>query len=342
MLVYDLADPVELQGYVRGIQEELDANVFRLSAFLPNDPIDDIEFRVTRGTLQQSDTAPIRAWDTEAPIGKRQGFARIMGELPPISKKIPLGEEARLRRRSLERADNQALIDAIFDDAANMTRAVASRIEQLRGEALYRGRIDINENGVQQTVDFGRDAAHSVAPGTLWSNTATATPVSDMRTWVQTYIDTNGVPPSIALTSTAVISNLLMNQQVRDLAAVNGITPAFVSQDQLSTIFAAYGLPPFVPYDVTVRVDGVATRVIPSDRVILMPPAGEPLGATLSGTTVEALELVGANQLAIDDAPGLTVVTEKTFDPVITWTKAAAVALPVLINPDLTLVADVQ
>jgi hypothetical protein len=34
-------------------------------------------------------------------------------------------------------------------------------------------------------------------------------------------------------------------------------------------------------------------------------------------------------------------VVEKTFDPVQTWTKAACIALPVLINPNLTLCATV-
>lgn len=341
-LVYDLAPPQELQGYARAVQAELEANTFVLSQFLPNDNIDDIEYRVTRDTLQQPDTAQIRAWDTESPIAKRQGLSRIMGELPPISKKIPLGEEARLRRRALERnGDTTEIVNAIFDDAAQMTRAVTARVEQLRGEALYSGQIVINENGVQQTVNFGRAAGHSVAPATLWSNAA-STPLTDMRTWVTTYRDTNGVSPAIALTSTAVINNLLLNTQLRDLATRNGNNPAFLSQQELTTIFAAYGLPPFVAYDVQVRVDGVATRVIPNDRVILLPPAGEGLGATLFGTTVESLELVQAQQIASSQAPGLITCVQKTFDPVITWTLAAAIALPVLINPDLTLMADVQ
>ena len=345
MLIYDLADPVELQGFARGLQDELENNTFVLRQFLPNDNIDDIEYRVNRGSLNDADAAKVRTWDAESPIGKRQGFERIMGELPPISKKIPLGEEARLRRRSLERnGDVREIVNAIFDDAGQMVRAVVARLELMRGEALYRGRIDINENGVNQPIDFGRDASHEVtlAGGAMWSAPATATPITDMQAWVQTYIDTNGVPPALALTSNAVINNLLLNDQVRTFAAANGITPAVLTPQALRQVFAAYNLPPFVAYDVTVRVDGVATRVIPSDRVILLPPAGEPLGATLLGTTVESLELVGARQLAADQAPGLTVVVEKTFDPVITWTKAVAIGLPVLVNPDLTFAADVQ
>jgi hypothetical protein len=125
------------------------------------------------------------------------------------------------------------------------------------------------------------------------------------------------------------------------MAAQNGITPAFLNVNGLNQIRATYGLPPVVTYDVKTRVAGVSTRVIPDTKFIYLPPAGEPLGRTFFGTTAEAIELVGARQIASDQAPGMVAVVEKTFDPVATWTKCAAIALPVLVNPDLTFVATV-
>ena len=340
-LIYDLADPQELQGFVREAANEQNRNRFVLNQFLPNLMIDEIEYRINRGTLNDEDAAMVRTWDSEAPIGNRQGVQRIIGELPPISKKIRLGEEERLRRRALERNNNQPLVDAIFDDAAKMARAVTARIEMMRGEALYSGAIAINENGVNQTISFGRSGTHSVAPGVLWSTVATAVPIQDEQAWMQTYLDTNGVMPGLALTSTRVVNYLLLNAQYRSMAAQNGITPAFLSLSGLNQIRATYDLPPIVKYDVKVRINGTATRVIPDDRFVYLPPAGEPLGRTMFGTTAEALELEGARQISQDQAPGLVAVVEKTFDPVATWTKAAAIALPVLVNPDLTFVADV-
>lgn len=341
-LVLDLVDQQELTGFVRGIQLEEERNRFVLSQYLPNDMIDEIEFRVTRGSLRDADAAKVRAWDTESPIGSRQGLERIMGELPPISKKIRLGEEERLRRRALERGDNTALVNAIYNDASQMARAVVARVELLRGEALSNGTLVINENGVSQTVDFGRKASHTVTAGVLWSATGTATPVADMRAWVQTYIDTNGVAPAFALTSSAVIANLLQNAEIRQLATTAAGTPGIVTLDTVQAVFAAFGLPPFVAYDANVRVDGVQTRVTPSNKVTLMPPATEPLGATFFGTTAEALELTEAQALQQDQAPGMVATIHKLDDPVSTWTKAAAIALPVLINPDLTFTATVR
>lgn len=345
VLILDLIPPQELTGYTREVQLEEERNKFQLSNYLPNDftPDGEIEYRVTRGNLRDEDAAKVRAWDTEASIASRQGLEQIMGELAPISRKIPLGEEERLRRRALERGENTGIVDAIYDDAAKMARAVAGRLELLRGEVLEKATVTLNENGVAPPViDFGRKAGHTVTAAILWSTIASAVPVNDMKTWVQTYIDSNGIRPAYALTSTAVLGNLMQNASIRALYQVNGGTPSLVTMEQVNAVFVAYGLPPFIPYDTTVRVDGTQTRPIAANKVILMPPVGEPLGATLFGTTAEALELVEAKALRQDLAPGMVVTIHKMDDPVKTWTKAAAVAFPTLANPDLTFTATVQ
>ncbi len=343
-LIYDVVDVQELTGFVRGVQLERELNVFQLSRFLPNENIDDIEYRVVKGGINDQDVASIRAWDTESPIGSRQGISRLMGELPPISKKIRLGEEERLRRRSLDRGgDIQQIADAIYADADNMARAVAARIELLRGEALYSGALNINENGVIQTVNFGRSGTHSVTltGADLWSAYSTSDPVKNLLTWQQTYVDTNGVKPAICVISTTALNHLLLNDKIRTIASSISGAPSILSEMTLNTVLSAYGLPPLWVYDTKVRIAGTATRVIPADKVIFVPPAGEPLGRTFIGTTAESLELAGANQMSQDDLSGMVAVVEKTFDPVATWTKAAVVALPVMVNPDLTFVADV-
>lgn len=348
-MIFDLVDPQELQGFVRDIQAERDLNQFRLSAFLPNRTLDDIEYRVTTGTLQDEDAALVRAWDAEAPIGSRQGVRRIMGELPPISKKIRLGEEESLRRRKLETGDQAPLVNAIYDDAAKMGRAVGARIELFRGEALQEGTITISENGVEQVIDFGRSSSHDAASNTLtgtnlWSDHDSSDPIENLGSWADTYeADNDGTRPAFAVVSRSVLNHLLRNSMIRTAAVGTGSTnvPNLVTPTVLAQVLGAYDLPALVVYETKLRVSGVQTRVLDADKVILLPAQGQPLGATLLGTTAEARELVGANQLAGEDAPGLVAVTMKTWDPVSTWTKAAAIALPTLVNPDLTFVAKV-
>lgn len=343
MLLYDLVDMQELQGFVRTFQAEIERDTFTLSRFLPNNNIDDIEYRVTRNRRQDQDAATIRAWDTEAPIAaRRAAMERLMGELPPISRKIRLGEEERLRRRSIERGGNtDGIVDAVYDDAGNMARAVTARVEMLRAEALLNAELDIDENGVVQTVDFDRDPELEVDAAGPFSD-PTAEVVSELVAWLKVYQEINdGARPGRILASDRILGGLLFNEQIRALAGTNEAAPQLISPNAVANVFQAYGIPPMEAIETHVRVNGVRQRILPDNVLIFVPPNARDLGETLSGTTAEALELVGARQLEADQAPGLTAVVEKTFDPVATWTKAAAISLPVLWDANLTMRATV-
>ena len=338
-LILDLVDPQELVGYVRGFQEEQENNQFRLSAYLPNDNIDDIEYRITSGALRMPDAAMVRAWDTESPIGSRQGLRRLFGELPPISKKIRLGEEERLRKRKIETGSNAAIVNAIYDDAANMTLSVLSRIEMMRGEVLETGKVVINENGVLMTVDYGRKAGHTATAATKWDQ-AGSDPVIDMTTWVQAYIDTNGQAPVQGLTSTKVINSLISNAKMRDYSGRGGFVPGRITAVEAQQVFADFNLPPLVAYDSKVRVNGVQTRITNEKKITFVGPQGS-MGGTLFGTTAESLVLQEARAIAGADAPGLVATVHAQDDPVSTWTKVAGIALPTLTTPDLTFTVQV-
>lgn len=337
-LIYDIVDQQELLGFVRNLQFDQ----FTLDQFLPNRDIDDIEYVFRRGTGQDEDAAGFRAFDAESPIGSRAGRARVRGELPPISKKISVGEEERLRLRQLQTGNSDPIVAQIYDDAANMTRAVQARLELARGQLLSTGTVTISENGLEITVDFGLPAGHNVNAATVWSTHTANDIIEELISWVETYSDsTGGLRPAAILTSRQVLSNMLRNDAVRNLAATVNGAPALVSRQTLNQVLAAYDLPPIITYETQVRVDGVATRVIPQDRLIFVPPSQEPLGNTFYGVTAEALELQSEGQIVASQAPGIVAVVEKTFDPVRTWTKAAGIGLPVLANPELLFIADV-
>ncbi|MFC6885296.1 MULTISPECIES: major capsid protein [Actinomadura] len=334
----DFIAPAELTGYVRQALADLEANQFTLSRFLPSEAIDDLDYRFTRGGEGLTEAASFRAYDAESPIGSRPGLTRVSGELPPISRKVRLGEYDRLRQR---RADQQVR-DAILDDSERMTRSVAARVELARGEALYSGKLVINENGVIATVDFGRAPGHTVAPAILWT-AANAVPLTDLMAWRDTYVATNGSEPGVMLTSRRVMALLMRNAEMRNLVFPGGSQqPDIVTQTSLAAVLDAFGLPPIEVYDAQVRVGATATRVIPDDRVLLLPDPGsvdgDQLGRTLWGTTAESLE---PDFAVSGDEPGIVAGSYSTKDPVAVWTKAAGIALPVLANPDLTFCADV-
>lgn len=342
LLNTDYVDPAELTGYTREALANLPRNQFLLAQWLPNRTVDDLDYRFLRGGEGLVEAANYRAYDTEAQIAARPGVTRVHGELPPISRKIRLGEYARLKQRKLD----QKLGDQIFTDAERMMRAIAARYELARGSALVSGQLVLNENGVQATIDFGRDAGNTVTAGTVWSDPA-ATILSDLLTWRAAYIAINdGREPEALLTSEQVIAAMLRNTEFRALLATTAGTPSIVSRSAVDEVLRAHGLPPIQEYNASVRVNGAVTRVVPSDRVLMLPAAGDPndeqgteLGASLWGTTAEALS--ADYQIDEEEAPGIVAGAYETKDPVAMWTKASAIGVPILANPNLSFCADV-
>jgi len=357
LIITDLVDPAELTDYVRAFNDETLRARFVLDQVFPNRLVDDVEFRIRSGGLTDVDVAEYRAWDTQPPMTGRPGIVRKRGEIPPVSRQIPLLEEESLRLRAMQTGTSNPIIDAIFDDAERMVRAVQGRIELARGDVLTDGILTLNENGVNVTVDFGVPAPHLpvIATGVLqWTvaNAATALPITNLLSWLQIYKDDTGVLPRGIMMSRTLFSALAVNAEVRAYAQAGASTAAArVNLATIQQIFGEFGIPPLTGlgsdvsgdpfYDVNVRVNGVATRVIPADKVVFLPPVDEPMGSTFYGITAEAVRLQERQLIVRQDAPGLVCLALQNDNPVQTFTLATAVALPAIINPELIFTADV-
>lgn len=343
-IIYDLVDLAELTQYSRQFDNEVlrpDAR-FVLGQFMPDLMIEDLEFKIRKNALQDVDIAEYRAWDTPAPMTARPGITRIRGELAPISRGIPLGEEETLRKRSLERDNNNPIISAIFEDTERMTRSVRARVEMAIGDVINDGKVTIAENGLAVEADFGRTGAMSVTASVLWTDAVNAKPVTDLLGWIQAYNDQNGSLPGSVLIPQARINNLFLNAELRALAASNGTTPNRINRRVINEILSEFDIPPFVIYDGQFRKDGTRTRVLPANKIFLMPPADEPLGNVFWGETAESLVLRGKGLIEAEEAPGLVTVVLFQDHPVQTTTISTAVALPVMPNPNLILDAVVS
>lgn len=335
--------PTELTGVIREALADQQVNRFTLSRWLPNVEIDDIAFDFIRGGGGLAEASVYRSWDAESKIGRREGVEKVMGELPPISEKIPLNEYDRLRLRKVDRDE---VLPFIARDTERLARNIGARFELARGQALVNAQVPVAE--LQQTVSFGRSGAHSVVAATLWSDHANATPITDLESWTQTYIDTNGMAPAVALMSRQIVQNMRMCEEV--VRQVFPLAPAgtapMVSVDQLRAVLESMGLPPIELYDAQVKVDGVSTRITPANALVLLPEPGPTdataptdLGATLLGTTAEALE--PEYELVPGEQAGIVAGAWKTKDPIRLWTHAAAIGLPILREPNLTFKAQV-
>ena len=343
-LIYDIVAMQELQGFVQGVYEAQASVNFIGDQVFPNreNVNGEINWKLTKGQLADEDSATFRAWDAEASIGNRAGLSHIMGELAPMSRKYRVNEEESIRLRALTTGNTKPLVDAIYNDAAKGARAISVRIERARWECMLTGKLVLAENGVFQTIDYGRNAAMSVTAAIPWTTVGSAVPVTNERAFIKAYRDLNGFDPAVVIMSADRIDNMLLNTEYRNLAtSTNGGTPSILTIESLNIIRRSFGLPTIVVFDGLVRVGGVSTRLLPADKLIFLPPAGRSVGVTLFAATAEAVELAEAKQVSGDHAIGLTAVVDKTFDPVATWTKVSAVAMPVMANPDYVMVADV-
>lgn len=336
-LITEFATPAELTGYARESLADREENRFSLSRWLPNQTINDLEYRFSRGPSELTQAASFRAYDAETPIGNRPGVSRVTGELPPIGEKMRLTEYQQLRMRNLP----GEITNLVFRDAERLARKIGARMELARGDALVNGSVTISENGVQATVDFGRSPTHEVTAAVAWTDLAASTPLDDMLAWAEVYNTTNGEMPGTILTSRRIVTLLMRNDQLRGQAAGATTGVSLLTLDQVNAVFASFGLPAFTTYDAQlVDPSGAARRVIPDDRLLFLPAQGDSdMGATLMGLTLEAQE--PGYQIAPGDQPGIVVGNWRTKDPIALWTHASAIGLPIMANPDLSLIADV-
>ncbi|AKZ59149.1 Phage major capsid protein E [Streptomyces ambofaciens ATCC 23877] len=340
-LITEYATPAELTGYAREALRFREENALNLNRWLPNETINDLTFRFNRGGGGLTEAANFRAFDAESDIATRSGGARVSGELPPISRKMPVGEYEQIRMRNVD-TQNAEIRDAMESDSVKLVAQIAARLELARGQALFNGSVTLNENGVQASVDFGRSATHSVtiADSALqWDKTEAAKAYDDLQKWLEVYNDTNGHLPAYTLMSRKVYNFLRQNKQIRELAfAGSASAPGVLTREGLNSVLGQYDIPPIEIYDAKVSVSGATTRITPEDKLLFLPEQGDAAGKTLWGVPVEANDprygLAG-------DAAGIAVGGYKSEDPQTVWTRATAIALPIVANPDLTFVADV-
>lgn len=339
----DVIEPVELTGYARQTLEDYEASKGSLARWLPNKTVDDTVARFVRGEGGLVEVAEYRSYDAETSIGDTPGGLRSTFELPPLGRKLRNSEYDRLRSRG--NVSDESVLPTIEKYAAAVARAVSDRFELERGRVIDTAKASINENGFVSTADYERRADFSVTAANLWS-AADADPLRDIEAWRSAYVAENGAEPGTILTSTKVLNAALKSAAVRALVAGGGPAPSVITRATFNTILEAFGLPPFEVFDRRVKVSGANVRVTPEDKVYLLPaatdannPEGTDLGASFWGTTLEASE--PEYGIPVEEQGGLVVGAYKDFDPIGVWVHGAAIGLPVLTNPNLSLAAKV-
>jgi hypothetical protein len=317
-----------------------------LNQILPDRMV--LDNKVDIGTLTKTGrTARFRVFDGPIHVARRDVFQTSSVALPPLSDSIHMGEYERLQLQfaQTQGTNTGALVRAIYDDATLLSGNVRRRMELARGDVLVDGKFTLNgEGGLFMEADFGVPAGNLKTAGTLWSTTATADVIADLNTWVQYYLDLNGFLPGGMVLSRTTVQQLLQNTKLQTAhGSILGVA-GLLTRQQIDATLDSYTLPPIkMVYDSSVDVDGTSTRILPSNKVIFLPPEGQELGYTAWGVSATALELVNSSEsdLSFEDAPGIVGVVEKQGPPYRQYTFVDAVGMPVIENPNYLMVATV-
>lgn len=331
----DLITPAELTGYIRTALEDLEVNQPTLGRFLPNEMVSDISVRFVKGRAGLVAEASFRAFDAEPELAGGLTGQRVTLELPAIGQKRVISEYDQLRNRN---ASDDTLRASILKEARNVAKAIADRIERLRGTVLETGKATVNQANFGFDDDFGRKASHTTAAASLW-NTPTVSRLTDLTAWLDIYAASNdGAVPGVTLVSRKGFRALASGDEF-SLILANG-TKRPGDRDSINATFDREGLPPIEIYDRSTS----GGRVLSENKLLFLPAPVEPnggdsqLGKSYWGRTLTSMD--SKYDLADVDQPGVVVGAHKSETiPHIATVESDGIALPVLGNADLSFAA---
>ncbi|ANW64010.1 hypothetical protein BCA37_10750 [Mycobacterium sp. djl-10] len=313
---------------------------------------DEIEF----ATITQTNrAAKFRNWDGSFWVAPRDTGSDRRVKMLPLGAQLPVGEYER-RQKEFARYGGtvkRILVDAIYDDLTILTRYAQNRVELAWGDVLTDGVLTINENGVQQQVDFGIPNAQKVTAATLWSDHANSTPLTDLITWTGVYSGSAaaGVPPGQFITSLEVVRHLMQSKQLIDAIKGAQTGTTWLSIAEINAFLGGFGIPPFVVptdgqpggsiYSSSFDVDGSTVPAYPTNKLLFLPSDLSTLGETRWGIPTTAMELNEKN-VQVESAQGIIgILVREEQPPFRKTTFVDGVVLPVLKDVRKILVATV-
>ncbi len=236
------------------------------------------------------DVARYRAFNAPPEIGKGQGVTRKSIDLPSIARNEPIDE---MTQKELARLSDDRIRKSIEAAIRRNVQAISMRQELTRGICIETGKVTVDTDNFWINDDFGRNAALTVTAASLWS-TAGVDRLTALNSWVDIYKTyNNGAGPGVIVMGNSAWAAFSSGSQFATVLAGGATRPG--AKAEILAYAEAQGLPPIEVYDRSVSVEGVATKVLSTNKIYLLPEPVDPmdengslLGATYWGRTVSA------------------------------------------------------
>jgi len=218
--------------------------------------------------------------------------------------------------------------------------------EKKRWEALEDASVEIEINGVTQTVTYPDPSGHRVAASLDWTNDAND-PMVDILS-MQAQLRDKGYILENIITSNSVMNTLRQNEQVARRAgavvgqADNAVQIQNIDNEDVQDVFDANNLPTPQTYDLNYYDEaGNANRFMSEDVMVFTCRTGRETEVRLSSDPTtrrilrETLGYTGIGIPAGQSEPGRTINMEhKTDKPPRIEADGWQTSLPVLTNPE--------
>lgn len=325
-----------------------------------NDPIDGLfgdtktdnlvaEWESIANEYQIPVMAQFHAFDTES-----QKTFRIPIDTHNVEKgliKVKINQSERMRALTRAGVQNDAMFDYVINDGIRLADQVFTRSKVAKNELMATGKVTIKENDLNLTVDYGVPKANTAYILDFSSDAA-----EDIATQIQAIIDdatAKGITINGMMTSKASISKLRNNEALQVIIGGASAKGQLIRRAALDAYLEEeFGIDTIITNDLTygksatIGADGrpvIATaRYFPKDKVTFFAsnPGGK-LGTGLWGNPPEVDDFeirVGSSGVS----PYVYVSQWFEQDPHVLWTKASALFMPVLYNPDSLFIAGVK
>ena len=304
-----------------------------LDQLVPNEKTQNIEQAYIRAKKNQyTQMAEVHAEDTEAKIATRAPFSVEAVKKFLIKEKIALNEE--YARLADELKDNSVVRDYIFNDAGNMSDRVRTRTLAMKGEMISTGKVTVKENNLNITVDFKVPAGNFSSVS--WATAGSRDILGDIKTVVDN-ANSKGYKLTRAVTSSTIMSLIQMDANIRSALYGANATKIPSVNEVNAFLYEQFGVR-FVTFDdmyIYETATGVrrTNRYIPENKICFFGGAvTETIGKGLYGITPEERNA----RLNVSQSKNIYIMNTiwDENDPVATWTKASAMFVPVLADPD--------
>lgn len=350
--------PIKWENNVMGFVPKTDWLDVPFQVTRPNDPADLLfgdqktdnlvaEWNSIASEYQIPVMAQFHGFDTEAQTTFRVPVDNHNIEKGLIKVKINQSERMRALLRSGVQGD-EAMYDYVVNDGVRLAEQVITRTKVAKNELLATGQITINENNLDLTVDYGVPAGNKALEIDFGAGADADIP-SQLQTIVDTAADA-GVILTGMFTSRAMIGKLRNNADVQKAINGNVGAGALVSRTDLDAYLSEeFGLSQVITNDLTYGASAVISsdrpsittaRYYPKNKITFFGTvAGGRLGVGLWGDSPEAdvAQLLNVSQSGVSPFVYITQWSEQ--DPAVLWTKASALFIPVLYNPNSLYIA---